>query len=671
MPRPTLTPPRVRRRPGIGPLWALVLVVALLMGLLVGRLAQLQLLDHAEPADQAAGVTTRVVTEPALRGRILAADGSVLAGNAATAVVTIEPELLLGEDEGRTLVESVAHALDLPVEQLWGRTRLCGTQDAPPVPSCFFGSPYQPVPIAYDVDPAAALAVLERPSLFPGVQVGTLPVRTHPHEEVNAAHLLGYLARPTQAEVAADADLGAQDLLGRTGLEQQYDSWLRGTPSRTTVAIDPRGVVTEQLEHTDPVPGLDVVTHLDPVVQARAEQVLAETVAAARDDDWPADSAAAVVLDITTGGVVAAASWPTYDPGVWIGGVTQAEYDALTDPDRGIPLVNRVIAATFPPASTFKVVSLPAALRHGVDPDEEYPCPGSVLIGNQRFTNYESEEHGQIDLRRIMEVSCDTVFYTWAYQHWLDIGGIGQADDVHDPYVLLAQDYGLGRRTGIDLPGEVTGLVPSREWKQSYWEATREASCARVESGYPEVEDPERRDFLEQLAAESCVDGWQYRAGDAVNFSIGQGDISATPLQVATMYGAVANGGTLLEPQVVAELRTPDGAVVETFGPVAAGEVGLSPVELGQVRAGLEGVNLRGTGSSAFRGFDLEAFPIAGKTGSAEAFGRLSTGWYASYGPVHDPRYVVVVVIEQGGIGGQVAAPAARQIWDVLAGLED
>lgn len=668
VPRPLAGPVLPRRRPGVGALWGLVVVVLCLIGILVGRLVQLQLVEHEVLAEEAAAVNTRVVTEPALRGRILAADGTPLVTNAASTVVTVDPEVLLeSEDAGRALVESVADELDLPVESLWGRTLLCGTPDAPPVPACFSGSPYQPVPIAYDVDPVSALGVLERPGAFPGIEVTAVAVRDYPLAEVNAAHLLGYLGRPTAEEVDDEASVAAQDRVGRTGLEQAYDAQLRGTSGRTTVAVDPRGVVTGEVGHTDPVSGLDLVTYLDPEVQATVERVLAEGVATAREDGWPADSAAGVVLDVETGGVVAAASWPAYDPGIWTSGVTQAQYDELTDDSGGQPLVNRVIAGTYPPASTFKAVTLPAALRQGIDPEASYDCPGSVEIGGRTFTNFESAAHGALDLPGIIEVSCDTAFYTWAYDTWQDLGGLAQQSDLRDPYVLTAEDFRIGQPTGVDLAGESAGTLPSREWKRAYWEATREATCERAETGYPEEKDKDRREFLEQLAEENCVDGWQYRPGDAVNFSIGQGDIATTPLQIAVMYAAVANGGTLVEPRAAAEFRTRDGEVVEQVPTEEAGTLDVDPEALDILREGLEGVNVRGTGAEGFAGFDLAAYPVAGKTGSAESFGRKSTGWYASYGPTDDPRYAVVVVFEQGGIAGDVAVPAAREIWDVLA----
>lgn len=672
--RPQVSPRVGRRHLDTRPIWAILLTVVLLGGVLIGRLAHLQLVRHEELAVAAAEVSTREITTPALRGRILAADGRPLVANSPSTVVTVEPETILdSEDEGRALVADVAAALDVPFEQLWGRTRLCGTADAPPVPACFSGSPYQPIPLAYDVDPVAALAVLERPEAFPGVAVSSLPVRSYPApEEVNAAHLLGYLGRPTQEEVdAGQGSLAAHDRLGRAGLEQVYDEALRGEAGSTTVTVDPRGVVTGQLEQTDPIAGADLVTHIDVEVQRAAERALADAVRASRRDDSPALSAAAIVMRPDDGAVVAAASWPTYDPGIWTRGVTQEQYDELLDPERGQALVNRLVSETFPPASTFKVVSLPAALQNGVDPEEAYACPGAVTIAGQRFTNHESAAYGEIDMARIMEVSCDTTFYRWAFDQWQDLGGIEQTSDDHDRFIQVARGFGLGRTTGIDLTAEAAGTLPSREWKRAYWEATREETCARAQEGYPEVEDEARREFLEQLAEENCVDGWQWRPGDAVNFSIGQGDVQATPVQIAVVYAAIANGGHLWTPRIAAALQDQAGAVVQEIGPESLGTVSLSEEALATVREGLEGVNVRGTGTAAFSGWPHTTYPIAGKTGSAEAFGRIATSWYASYGPTPDPEYVVVVLVEEGGLGAEVAAPAARDIWEVLRRLDE
>ncbi len=664
----------------IGPIWALIVIVIALGGLLLARLVQWQVLEGTELTDQAAEVNTRQVITPALRGRILASDGTPVVGNEASMMITLDPAALNTEDQGRAVIDAVAGELDLNVDEMWGRTQVCGTAGAPAVPRCFNGSPYQPIPIALGVDPASALALLERPDAFAGVAVAAQPVRTYPMPKVNAAHLLGYLGRPTAEEVGArDAGAVGQgpggtgpevvtslDRIGRAGLEATYDDVLRGEPERTVVTVDPRGVVTGQVEHRPAVPGLDLRTHLDSEVQIRTESVLAETVQRQRKAGYPALGAAAVVVEVDTGAVIAAASWPTYDPTIWSEGISQGDFAALLEPDAGQPLVNRVIAQTYPPASTFKAMSLPAALASGIDPEADYACPGSVEIAGQRFDNFESRDYGSIDLQRILEVSCDTVFYRWAYDSWRDLGGLSQDADLRDPYVLLAEDFGFGQVTGIDVPGEVAGSVPGRETSRRQWEQSKDEVCARAELGYPEVDDRDRRRFLERSASENCMDGWQYRPGDAVNFAIGQGDLAVTPVQLATSYAAIANGGTLWRPQIAAGTQRPDGSDVTDFAPEQLGRVLIEPESLQIVQDGLAGVNTNGTGAQAFAGFDLDSYPVAGKTGSAEAFDARSTAWYASYGPADEPEYAMAVVVDQGGIGGEVAAPAARQIWEVL-----
>ena len=504
------------------------------------------------------------------------------------------------------------------------------------------------------------------------MRVSVEPVRDYPAPEgVNAAHVLGYLARSTAQEVeASKGAIGDLDLVGRAGLEQQYDDVLRGTPGRTTVAVDPRGLVTRTLSHADPVPGRDLVTNLDVWVQVAAEKALKSAVTSARDHGHRADSAAAVVLDVRDGGVVAAASYPAYDPDVWTGGVTQRELAALTDSKAGTPLVSRVTSAAFSPASTFKVVSLPAAVRAGNSLRGTYDCSSAYTIGNRRFANFESHAYGPIDLFKGIVVSCDTIFYDFAYRSWLAQGGLGATSDVHDPFVAMAHSFGLGAKTGIDLPGEQAGRIPDRAWKRATWEATKADTCRRASTGYPEVArtDAGRAAYLKALAVENCRTGFQFRAGDAANFAIGQGDTTVTPLQMARVYAAVANGGQLWTPLVARGMQQPGGAL-DPVAPQPAGRVVLPAGTLDLLHRALAGVVTDGTAKGAFAGFPLARWPVAGKTGTAEAFGAQDTSWFVSYAPVDKPRYAVAVVVSQGGTGGETAAPAARRIHEVLRTL--
>lgn len=662
------------RRDVTARVWVFGLVVLSLMGALLGRLGQVQLTEHDDYVAAAETVNTRVVTEPAVRGRILDRNGQPLVDNASEAVVTIERRTLMeADDGGKALVRRVAQAVGQPFDDLWGRSRDCGSSGAPPPPVCFSGSPYQPVPVAAGVDPVRALSLLERRDEFPGVDVQARPVRDYPaRERASAAHVLGYLARATAEDVKAGGGLvGDSDLVGRSGLEQEYDRVLRGTPGRTTVAVDPRGVVTRTLSVQAPVPGRDVRTHLDLRVQQAAESALADAVSRARGRGWKADAGAAVVLDVRNGGVVAAASHPAYDPTVWTGGITTRELAKLTDPKAGTPLVSRVTSAGFAPASTFKAISLPAAVAAGNRLGGTYDCTSSYRVGNRAFRNFESRAYGPISLREAMVVSCDTVFYDFAYRSWKAQGGLAAPSDARDPFVATARAFGLGSPTGVDLPGEQGGRIPSREWKRETWEDTRDATCARARTGYPEVAatDGARAAYLTSLARENCQTGFQFRAGDAANFSIGQGDIAVTPLQMARAYAAIANGGTLWRPQVAEAFTEPGGGAAERVAPHRDGSVGLSQSMVAFLHDSLAGVVSEGTAKAAFTGFPLKTWPVAGKTGTAEVYGAQDTSWFVSYAPADKPRYAVAVVVSQGGTGGETAAPAARRIHEVLRTL--
>lgn len=661
------------RRDHTGTLWVFGLVVLVLVGTLLGRLGQVQLAQHHDFVRAAETVNTRTVTQAAVRGRILDRNGKPLADNTSQAVVTLDRKVLLEfEDGGRALVTRIGQVLSVPFDQLWSKTQLCGTVGAPPAPACFNGSPYEPIPVLSGADPRRALSLLERPEAFPGVGVVASPVRDYPAlASVNAAHVLGYLGRPTAEDVTAgQGQITNLDLVGRSGLEQQYDAQLRGTPGVASVAVDPRGVVTRELSRTAPVPGKDVITHLDARVQAAAERSLAAAVTSARSRGWKADSGAAVVLDVTTGGVVAAASYPTYDTRIWTGGVTRDELATLTDAKAGAPLVSRVTSSVFPPASTFKVVSVPAAVAAGNPLGGTYDCTSSYRVGNREFRNFESKAYGPISLHHAMVVSCDTVFYDFAYRSWLAQGGLGSASDAKDPFIAMAKEFGLGARTGIDLPGEQAGRIPSRAWKKALWEETKGDTCRRAKAGYPEVAatDAARAAYLKSLAAENCRTGFQFRAGDAANFSIGQGDIAVTPLQMARVYAAIANGGTLWTPQLAKAFAPAGGAPDRAVAPKASGRVDLPPGTLAFLRSSLADVVTDGTAAGAFAGF-AAGWPVAGKTGTAEVFGAQDTSWFVSYAPANQPRYAVAVVVSQGGTGGETAAPAARTIHETLRTL--
>ncbi len=666
-------------------LLAVGVFVLSLMVTLVARLFTVQVVGADGYRAAAATNREREIITPAVRGLVLDDRGRPLISNRSALVVSVSrTELLDSHDEGRALLHRLADVLGLPFETVWGRTQLCGTAGAPKAPICFNGAPYQPVPVAQDVAPRVALQIMERSEDFPGVTAELQAVRTIPEPfGVQAAHLLGYLGPVTDEELKASSqaardgrtELQRTDRVGRAGLEKQYDTALRGEPGVTTVGVDIRGRVTGTLSQVDPTAGNHLVTSIDAKVQAATERALRQGILAARQRQDPggrgklkADSGAAVVMDVRTGQIVAMASWPSYDPRVWLGGISDSELARLSDEKSGTPLVSRATQGLFPPASTFKVVSLPAAVQSGFDLHGTYECSSSYQVGNRAFHNYESEAYGRIDLHKAIVVSCDTIFYQFAYKTWLRLGGSKATSDARDPFVRMAKAYGLGQPTGIDLPGDSAGRIPDRAWKQAYWEATKDYYCGKARTGFPEVArtDPSRARFLTQLAKENCADGNVFRAGDAANFAIGQGDVTVTPLQMVRVYAAIANGGTLWTPHLGKAVVSPSGELVQRIAPHRAAKLPLRPDVLRFLQRALRDVVTSGTGRGAFAGFPVA---VAGKTGTGEVYGKQATAWFSSFAPASHPQYAVSVVVSQGGTGASTAAPIVRAIYSAIYGV--
>jgi penicillin-binding protein 2 len=680
-----------RRHSALGPSsWRLLVVAVFVVSLMATLLARLYTVQVVGAEGyEAAAATNRVreIVTPAVRGLVLDDQGRPLVTNRSALVVSVSRTQLIDEpDGGRALIHRLADLLGQPFDQVWGRTQLCGTVDAPKAPACFNGAPYQPVPVAEDVPPRVALQIMERQEDFPGVTAELQAVRAIPRPfGVNAAHLLGYLGPVTEEELKASSEaardgrteLQRTDLVGRSGLEAEYDEALRGTPGVTRVAVDIRGRVTDELSSTPPTPGNYLETNIDARIQRAAEKALATAIHSARERidrasgrPLKADSGAAVVVDVRTGGVVAMASYPTYDPRIWLGGITSKQLAALTDESAGTPLVSRATQGQFPPASTFKVISLPAAVQSGYDLHGTYECGSSYQVGSRAFHNYESYAYGRIDLHKAIVVSCDTIFYKFAYETWLKLGGLDASSDAKDPFVRMAKAFGLGRRTGIDLPDDAAGRIPDRAWKKAYWRETKDYYCAKAKSGFPEVadKDPSRARYLTQLSKENCTGGYQFRAGDEANFSIGQGDVSVTPLQLAMVYASIANGGTLWTPHVGKAVISPSGEVVSRVEPRKAGTVPVRKDVMRFLQKALRDVVTSGTGAGAFAGFPV---PVSGKTGTGEVYGKQATSWFASYAPSDEPQYAVVVVVSQGGTGATTSAPAVRDIYRTIFGVKD
>jgi penicillin-binding protein 2 len=651
-----------------------VLVLSLLLSL-GGRLWYLQVMNGDYYRKVAADNGIRDIIVPAPRGQILDDVGRPLVRNRTALVVSADRTTLLRQkDGGRAVLQRLAGVLGMPYAQIAAKIQLCGPGVKRP---CWTGSPYQPIPIDDHADPQKALQIRERQEDFPGISAQLQAVRDYPDTDgAGAAQTLGYLQPITQQELNDRKGFkvtgySGADLIGRDGLEAVYDNDLRGSPGIRRVLVDSQGRVTGIASEKPPVSGGNLVTSLDAKVQGAVEGAIKHAVDAARKRGDPADSAAGVVMDVRDGRVLALASYPTYNPAVWTGGISQSEYDNLLSKNKGQPLISRATQGEFAPGSTFKVSSLPAAVRDGYPLHGIYPCPSSYMVGGRSFSNFEGESGGDISLHQAIVMSCDTVFYKFAYEEWLRDGGVHPKKTPKDPMIKMAKDFGFGKRTGIDLVGEAPGRIPSRQWKKEYWDATKASDCKHGKTGYPDVAktDPSRAAYLKAVASENCVDGYVFRAGDAANFAVGQGDTLVTPLQLARAYAAVANGGTLWSPRVAKAVLAPDGTVARRIDPVKAAELPISKKVLAYMRSAFADVPKSGTAAGAFSGFPLDKLAVAGKTGTAEVYGKKDNSWFASYAPAKKPRYVVVVMVTQTGTGATTAAPAVREIWEDMYGL--
>lgn len=662
-----------------------VLVFSLLAAL-GGRLWYMQVVSGDEYQAAASENRIREVVTPATRGAILDAQGRPLVQNRTSLVVSVDRSTILDlPDDGEKVVRKLANVLKIPYRKLDRKLTLCGSPGAAEPPVCWNGSPYQPIPVAEDVRANVALQVMERSEEFPGVTADMTAIRDYPQPfGVRAAQTLGYIGPVSAEELAAsEAKEGRRgstytnfDLVGRGGLEQVYDSYLRGRPGVKKLAVDSAGNVTGTVSERDARAGNYLVTSIDAHVQKVVEDQLKAAIERAntagangQDQSFPAKTGAAIVMEVDTGRVVAMASYPDYDPGIWVGGVTNSQFDRLSSEKAGNPLINRAIQGEYAPASTFKIVGTAAAANAGYGLSGPYQCSESFTVpgSTQTFSNFEAGMSESMTLARALEVSCNTVFYGLAYRMYVEEGGQDAGPNAPEYLMNTARGFGYGSMTDIDLPSEAAGRVPDREWRQEFWEDNKDFYCNFEEQASPEQRnDP----YLQDLYAELCVDGYVFRPGDAILSAIGQGDVLATPLQVAHAYAAIANGGTLYRPQVARAVISPEGKVVKNFKPKAQGKVPASSATVKYLQDALASVPVSGSAAYRYVDFPLSRLPVAAKTGTGQVEGKATTSWYASYAPADDPEYVVLMMVPEGGTGSGTSAPSVNEIYKALFGIE-
>ncbi len=652
----------------------LQIFIASLLFALMGRLFYLQVAAGPKYRDAALSIQSRDVVTPATRGLIVDSSGVPLALNKVGLAVTVDRTKIDKQpDKGYAVVKNLANLLGLNFADAWQRTRLCGELPKGKKAGCWTGSRFQPIPITKEADPQIALQIVERSDKFPGISATPIAIRNYPGiDGVNAAHLLGYVGPLTDYDLsgAGGRSYFRSESIGKAGLEIQYDSYLRGTPGIKTVIVDRKEAVTSTSQNTNPIPGNHLVTSIDIRLQASAEQALADAVRRAKASGHYADGGAVVVMDSSNGQILALASYPTFDPNSFETGLTVQEAQNLFAEKSGVPALNRALQGLYAPGSTFKALSVVAASDAGYSLNTTYQCPASVDVGTRTFNNFEGKAQGTISMKKAIAVSCDTIWYRIAFDEWLRDGGLKPKSSAHDYFFNTAKRFQMGEKTGVDLPSESKSRLADREWRRAWYAQNKDFYCHYVERTNKSQQTP----FLIQLAKENCVDGDKVRAGDAVNFSIGQGDTVITPIKLAQMYAAIANGGTIWKPTVAKAIISNNGKVIKTFSSEALGSIGVSPSTIAFLHDALHEVTVSGTSAGAFAGFPIAT---AGKTGTAQVFGKNPNGrakddsaWYASFAPVAKPRYVAVMMVSQGGFGASTSAVGIRKIYETLFGVK-
>ena len=591
------------------------LVVLLVLGSLLVRAWSMQILSGSSYAAQSDSNRIRQITVDTPRGRILDRNGVPLVTNRAVMSVTGDPTLITDTK----VLTRLSTVLGVPVGDLIKKLESYKTERL------------KPRVLAIDVPMATVAYLTEHAPEFPGVAVKEGAVRQYPMGAL-ASHVLGYTGEISEAQLAAEKlpDYRLGDIVGKTGIEAQYDKVLQGEKGFQQLEVDSQGRVRRVVSEGQAIPGKDVVLTIDSGVQAVTEQALADAMAEAHHLNFTkARAGAAVVLDLQTGEVLAMASAPTYDPNQFIGGIKPEVWASMTATDSEYPLNNRAIMAVYPPASTFKAVTGMAALQTGVaQAHSAFMCKGKWTTMGVAWSKWcwNHAGHGAIDFSEGVVQSCDSVFYEIGYRLYKAKG---------EPLQAFAKSMGLGAKTGIDLPGEVTGRVPDAAWKKAY------------NANYPEAQ--------------------AWLGGDTVNMAIGQGDLLASPLQMASYYGALGNGGRVAKPRLLKSVLGADGTSALDAKTEVTRDPGLTPSNLATMRDALVGVTTRGTAKTVFAGFPYQ---VAGKTGTAQVNNKDDYAWFAAYAPANKPQYAVVVLVEQGGHGGSVAGPAARQILSKLLNVK-
>ena len=571
------------------------LIVFVIM-LLVARAGYLQVYQGDEYARRSDGNRTRLVPTVASRGTFFDCNGLSIVENRPSFVVSLLPLTAPIQPEVITRLSELLH---VPREEIDAKVKA--------------HTGYEPIRIKGDVGQDILTVIEEQSELYPGVIIEVQAVRDYLYK-AQGAHILGYVSEISEAELDARKDEGYRtgDIIGQFGLERIYDKELRGTNGGELVEVDVTGKPVQILGQKDPVSGHDLHLTIDWRLQAATEKAV--------DDQLSligAQAAAAVVMNPQTGEVLAIVSRPAFDPNLFVHGISEANWKMINE-NPNDPLDNKAITGDYPPGSTFKIVTGTAALSEEVvTPNEMILDTGVYWLGEKG--NAGGEVLGWLDFTSALSHSDNYYFYEMGYRLGVD------------RLEKYARMFGLGEKTGINLPYESEGLAPSREYKEKYLD-----------------------------------DEWY--DSETLDAAIGQGFNLVTPLQAAMVMGEIAANGKRFQPYLVHKIVDADGKVIKEYKPTLLSTLDVPDEVIQLVQQGLRDVTKEGTAAGVFgAGFPVD---IAGKTGTAENSQGADHGWFVAYGPFTNPNIVVAVIVENGGFGSQSAVPIGKRIIEAAFGLD-
>ncbi|HVW18551.1 MAG TPA: penicillin-binding transpeptidase domain-containing protein [Solirubrobacteraceae bacterium] len=682
------------RRPPITPglafrVAALGFVALALFAIIFFRLWYLQVLAGDRYVQQANQNRVRDVAIPAPRGEIVDRDGRVLVSSKLANVVGLDPRRL-PESELRAAANWGRQAGDLARRYMRAHPKakpeqvpLPAVPDAAPALARRFERighvvgmtaetmqrrviqslavlPYQTVVLRSGVPRTMIEYLQERRDSYPGVTSNTVSVRDYPHGTL-AAQLLGYVGQVNERQLksARFAGVAPGTVVGQNGVEAQYDRYLRGTDGIRRLQVDSSGNFTGELTNArrDPQPGRDLKLTIDLGLQQAGEKALQTAIATARQSGEPASGGAFVVMDPSSGALYAMGSAPTYKPSTFTGTITEKKYRELTSDAYGKPLLNRATSGVYPTGSTFKPITALAALQDpasGITPSWIVDDTGCTKISDQELCNAKKTAYGRIDMTTALQVSSDIYFYRVA----------AQLNSAHTETIQdMARSLGLGRHTGVDLPTGAAGLVPDWRWREQQSEV--EAAC-RKRKGIPLGFDYS----VYEAAARGCgiSDMRPWSIGDNINLAVGQGDLQATPLQMAVAYSTIVNGGKVPRPHLGMEIDRPNGNFLQQIQPGSTRKAHVDPSARATVLNGLHlaASTPAGTSGVVWAGWDQSRFPVYGKTGTAQSQGQTDQSWYICWVRDADKPdsagIVIAVTVEKAGFGAASAAPVARML---------